>query len=422
MSKFWNIKQPFKSFFIKALIIALCFGATSLVYHKEIIRDNIGDAGFDLTNFFFSLVKTPKQDDTPPVIVFAIDSLYMNSRGLLDVNNDVNYGYQFPRKYLANFVNVLDLKIKESQVKIQSLFIDYDFSFTLGQDGEALTKDDQLFIQALKVKRNYSILLPKTQINNFIENSKDKKIQKLIHDKKIQFVSVNLLTNNDNSARRYLAFRKFEDKRYNNVAIELWRQNGGNISNLKNDDIVSNRILIKSNRYHPPKENCISKYNNWKGYSLHSANCLINDDFDMGELNLNNAIVMLGSTYQKNNDKHDIFMNGSLNGVEMLANTLMTLFYLDGQVKKVNWWQNMLLAFVITLFVDILVSLFSAIKNGSFLHSVITASATLSLMALLSFYLLTIYGYWFNWFIPIALYTVYEFFEFIYKLIKTRKK
>ncbi|MBA5248811.1 MAG: CHASE2 domain-containing protein [Gammaproteobacteria bacterium] len=416
-----KLNQPIRSFLVKALIIALCFGVVSLLSNKEFIRDNVGDAGFDITNALFSFVESPKKKTIPNVIIFAIDDLYMKNRSLLDGNEDTNYGYRFSRQYIADFLNTLDLTLKKENITIQSLFINYDFSFTLSSDGKLLTDGDKALINELKKPRPYSIFLPKTQINNFIETYSDNTIQQLINNERIRFVSVGLLKNNDNSVRRYLGFKKLENKNYNNIAVELWQESGGN-NNIKEDDIIANRILIKSDKHHPSKENCETKYNNWDGYSLHSADCLTINDFNFEKLD--NAILMLGSTYKKNGDKHNIFMNRNLNGIEMHANTLMTLFYLNGQVKKINWWINMIITFIITFFVDIVawILLPSTIKNGTLLHGLITTLSTLGIMIILSFILLMTYGYWFNWYVPIGLYLLYEIYEFIIKLTIRRKK
>ncbi len=96
-----------KSALWKSLLATILFGLFYLFYSVEIVRNNVEDIAFDTINKF-SIHGHKVATDTPHVLVFAIDDLYMKTHKLFDEDNKSIYGYHFPRNYIADFIENLD--------------------------------------------------------------------------------------------------------------------------------------------------------------------------------------------------------------------------------------------------------------------------------------------------------------------------
>ncbi len=431
-----------KESLLKSVLVTIFFIIVHQLYNIEIVRKNIEDFGFDITNKY--VFETMEQNTTSPkVMLFGVDDLYLKQNELFDEKNNTNYGYLFPRSYIANFISKLDeLSMEvESENIPKALFIDYDLSFTSLPFGKELSHEDKELIETLKQDRPYTILLVKNGINNFIEQSTDLKIQQLILEKKIVFVSIKLLTSSDGIARRYLSYKSYKNNLkedvYPSANIALWqlaKNKEINITTIKNNfkekDIVANRIFLKSYKQENIDEDCKTSYSYWDNYIKYSASC---SPFDIVEEDFSNAIILFGGTYTKNNDEFEVLNIGvsdTMKGIELHANTLMSIFYMDGQLKQMNMWWSILLVFIIYFSVDFIVSylLKSRILENKKLHLIIVFILMTIIMIAVSLYLLISRNVWFNWFVPVALFEIYDIILYLkmklekFKSRKTNEK
>lgn len=416
-----------KSALYKALFVSIVYIVAYMFYNTNFIREHIEDIAFDVVSKF-SIKTTAVKTDSSKVMLFAIDDIYMKEHQLYNEENRSNFGYLFPRDHIAEFIeNLDDLTMEiESKNLPKALFIDYDMSFTTMPYGKELSKEDKKLLKVLKRKRAYTIFLPKTNSYNFIENSKDMEIQKLIQNKKIVFVSVSFLESSDAVVRRYESSKKYKDdnfsKEYEGVWIALWQTLEGKEIDLNSskelflkDDIVGNRIMTKSYYSFVLEDGCSMQGSYWQNLTKYSANCSL---FDVIEEDYAGSILMLGGTYSQNNDNFDInniLSTDSFSGVDIHANTLMTLLYLDGPLKRLSLWVSLMLVFFTFFFLSLFISwLFLLVKIENkekefilliFINTIIFVS--------ISIYLLNVQHLWFNWFIPWAALGLVEFFYMI---------
>lgn len=419
----------------KSIIATLFFILVYVFSNIEIIRANIEDISFDLLNKF-SIENRLQDTNSPNVLLFKYDDFYLKEHNLLDEHNKTNYGYLFPRDKIASFINNLDEFIEELDIKKkpQSLFIDYDFSYTSLAYNKELSKEDIKLINTLKKDRPYKIYLPKTSSFNFIESSKDEKIQKLIKAKKIIFVSVGLIQSTDDIARRYLPFDEFynyqtnKKETYKQVAISLWENSDEtkNKTTFRNINDIENRIIFKNYEEKIDEEEYEVYLSNWEKLSVYSANYPLDEII---EENFENSIILLGGTHSNNDDTFNIGgVKGedSLSGIEVQANSLMTLFYLDGKLEKFGFLKSIVLVFILFFIINFIIEMifdiigFQDRRNLEFIVLLIVLSIV---MFFISSYILENYKQWFNWFIPVILFEAVEVIEMIKKYsIKSFKK
>jgi len=409
----------------KSIIVTLLFIFVYQLYNIEIVRNKFEDAGFDITAKMFFSTKAEKVPNAPKVVVFGFDDLYMQKNHLFDEDNATNYGYLFPRLHIANFIKELDT-ITATQKRLnkkmpKALFIDMDVSFGSLVDGN-LSKEDEALLDVLEeVNRSYPIIFPKTQTANFIEFSNRAKIQEMIKSKQIIFASVGLRNSLDNATRRYVTYKKIHNRydanttTYMNAQIILWNRlkaKDGNITlvqkSFEEHDIIANRILFK--QYQKAKYlNPLTKMSYWENYRYYSAEYHFHgSDEDV----YSDAVVMLGTTYHNNNDTFEVLSTSNainMAGVEVQANVLLTLFYLNGQLKPFPLWATILVVFVLVFLIDYGVAylLYRLNKKENKWTTVGVLVLALGLMLLASLILLH-YGYWFNWFIPMILYDLID--------------
>jgi CHASE2 domain-containing sensor protein len=432
----------------KALIsIVLTFVVYNFFYIK-IISENIEDFSFDIiNNYIFSFQE--EKVDAPNLLLFKVDNNYLKEKSLLDKNKETTYGYLFPRVYLAEIISKFDSLLEEIEKEYypSSLFIDYDISYKSDPHNITYTQDDLKLIEVLKKERAYTIYLTKTANNNYIENFDDEVLQKKIKNKEIVFVSTGLTVSNDNISRRYYPYENYISKdgkeiKYPLVEIEIFK----NIKNLQENVInnfsqdkialIENRIIFKDYEKQKIVNNSELIQSKWQNLKLFSANY---DLDDIPKENFKNAIIYLGGTHSNSDD---IFVKDSydreLSGIEMHANVLMTMFYLDGKLDRLNIYFSIFIIGFIVFFSDMFMKflfkgnkkedeLIIKIKEEEFIFEVnkdgIMVKAkedsfinkfkddgyiflTISILFLISYYLLIEYKVWFNWFIPSLMTTI----------------
>jgi len=412
-----------------SILVTILYIISYQFYDREIVRGNIEDIAFDIVDKFAIETKDTNTTDIPNVMIFAIDDLYMKKNKLFDKHNRVSYGYLFPRDHIAKFIKNLDELVSEADPKNRpkALFIDYDLSFSSMPYGKELSKEDIELLNTLKQDRNYTIFLPKTSAYNFVQYSKDSKIQELIKNKKIVFVSVNLLKSSDDTVRRYESYHSYLEpndinKTYINVDIMLYnliKQNKiptiQEVKSLfKKDDIIANRIWIKSYKSMQTDDECISYKSYWQHLVKYSANCSL---YEIDEDDFKDAVIMLGGTHSKNNDVFNtlnVLDAQSFTGIDLHANTLMTILHLNGQLKPISLFVGSIIMFAtfftISILVDTLLGRFNLDSSISF---IVTLAINGVILITISTILLTKHHIWFNWLVPLILFEAIEAIDFI---------
>ncbi len=396
-----------------------------MFYNNNFIRENIEDVAFDVVSTF-SLKTKAVNTEGPMLMLFTIDDLYMKGHALFDEQNNSNYGYLFPRGLLAEFIENLDELTAEIEEKNRpkALFIDYDMSFTSLPYGKELSKEDIRLLDVLKRERSYSIFLPKTDVYNFIENSNNEQIQQAIKDQKIVFVSVSFLQSSDGIVRRYQSYKEYVNKegiseRYEGVSIALWEKIKGNMISenqsktyFYKDDIVANRITTKQYKSYLEEDGCSISKSYWDKFVKYSANCSL---FDIIEEDYAESILMLGGSHRYNNDNfsiNDIWSTDSFSGIEIHANTLMTLLHLNGPLQRLSLPVSLMLIFFLFFFFSFFISWILSGTDIVFSKKEFFISILFSTMILISIsiYLLNEYNLWFNWLVPWVAFGFYELF------------
>ena len=406
-----SLHQLIQNSVLRAVVIVLLYIIIHPFHNLELVRGEITDEGFDIVNKFFVSKKSEKVATAPSLLVFGYDNAYMQEHHLFNEENQTNYGNFFHRSHLLAFVKELDnisanLK-KYGKATPKALFLDFDLSFTLMPDGKTLSPQDSLFIEMLKKEHDFVIVLPKTRSENLVEQSQDATIQRLIAQKKIVFASVNFKVSKDNTVRRYAVSETFHNGKrqqtYLNANIVLWKlfQNKALsetelLKMFHSKDVVRGRILLKER----------GNWQNCKHYSV--LEHLSKEGERISHREYENAIVMLGTTYTGNDDSFQVlnFMGSQeMTGLELHANTLMSLFFFDGQLVYLSFPLTLLLVFMVVFLVDSLVSLtFNMWQiKVSMWTRVISLGFVVLVMMLLSVCFLR-FGYWFDWSAPTVLF------------------
>ena len=420
----------------KTMIIILLFTLSYKFYDKEIVRENIEDIAFDTIDKFV-IAQNDQNTTSPKVLLFSIDDTYLRVNKLLDDDNETNYGYFIPNDKIAKFLDSLDefVQDEEPQNRPKVLFLDFDFSFTTAEYGKKLNSGDKKLLLALAKDRNYTILLPKTSKYNFIEHSKNARIQELIRKKKIIFTSVDFQVSEDGTSHRYLSYKNFKDKNatkdYINIAIAIkYLIENGEINttlvkkSYKEKDIIANRIWLKDYKNNIINKTCSTMQSYWQNYTKYSASCNL---YDLEEEDFANAIILFGSTHSSNDDIFNtlnVFSSQNFYGIEMHANAIETLFYLNGQLKRLGFWKSIILIFIVFFTISFGVTyLFYIFKiNNSEIEFLIALGIVTLVLMIISIYLLNEYKLWFNWFVPLIFYELIEILEYIQELIENRIK
>jgi len=418
-------RMMFKDALVKSLWTTLFFLLFHIFYNIEIVRDKVEDVAFDMVNKFY-IYPANRDVKSAPIMLFAFDDYYMVEESLFDEDNISNYGYTLPRDHIANFIERLDEELSTedyAHTSPKALFIDYDMSFSAMPYGKDLASQDKALLEILKRPRDYAILLPKTQKTNFIESSQDPAIQKAIEAKRIVFVSVALLKSKDDALRRYRSEQSFGIKHpsssYLNVDVALWQYMRNRSSHpFMLDDIVGNRIFLKGYTHEALDEGCRISYSSWKPLRKFSAHCSIFENIEPSELN--NSIILLGGTHTQNSDKFtilDVWGKQEMSGIEVHANALLTMLYLDHPLKRLPLMLSIVIVFALFFVLHFLSRMllhYLRLKDItlSFILSVVLS--TLFFYAL-SLALLHYYKLWFNWLVPWVVFQLMRLFQFLSK-------
>lgn len=431
--------------FWKAFSASMLFMVVYFFYNSEIIRSEVEDIAFDVVNKFY-IKSTSIDTKAPQILLFGIDDLYMKANSLYDEYNRTNYGYLFPRGYIADFIERLDELVLEVEPanRPKALFIDYDMSFSSMPYGKALSQEDKKLLDVLKFPRSYTILLPKTSRYNFIEQSQDENIKKAIDEKKIVFSSVSMLQSSDGAVRRYQGYTSFADgnatQEYLNVNIALWqimRDQEINLYKAKNfflsDDVIGNRVWFKSYTSSNLEDGCLMQKSNWLKLTKYSANCSL---FDIIEEDYAGSIIMLGGTFTQNEDNFNILNVSTtehFTGIDIHANTLLTLLHLNGPMQRLPVVKSLFIIFVsfflLALILSMLFSYFAEnnkknefiAENNKKIEFIIFLLVNGIVLIALSIYYLKEYHIWFNWFVPFVLLQIVEIFDIVKSTIPIPK-
>jgi len=416
---------------IESLIALLLFWMLYAGHKIEIVRSIAGDVAFSQMNsLLFSWNETNDKWDTP-VVLYKVNRGYFDRAKLLDRdNNSTTYGNIFPRSKIASFIEKLDNQSPSKQPL--AFFIDYSMS-----DGSAsydnnssphhISADDMVLLQRLAMDRTYPILIPKDTPYNFIEsyakydNNISKALAKNISQNKIIFVTVDFLSS-DSMEYRYNPMTKFGDKVYYNVALITWQlRKNGKINRDEIDKIYEPNIfldktkvqkygeaLFRSNILY--KDNIaqdigiLSEYNsNWSNLKHISALKLLEEN----ELNINNdTIVILGVDYQ-NRDIHKTALNTIVSGAKIHTQAIKTVLFLDGKLEYFNLFLGSLIIFVV-FFVVTIVSRYYLHSYPEWIKFIIELSILTVILLGISYSILLTLHQWFNWFIPIIIFYVYD--------------
>lgn len=447
-------EQPWMQAMFKGFAAAILTLFVYQFFYIEFIRASIEDSAFDSTSWF-ALSKTTTETNSSNTFVLLLDDKYLKSKNLLDENNETNYGYLLPRIYLAQIISEIDAFVEEvdKENKPRALFLDYDFSYLSDPHNKVATEDDLKFLEALKHQRDYIIYLPITSNYNFIYHSKDSEIQALIEAKKIRFVSVGLTTASDNISRRYYPYEVYNDRdnkerEFPHIAIELYNNgsmNDENISKSFSQDgisLIENRIIFKDSKILESKEYDFWQ-SNWAKLSIMSANYPLDMIY---EEDLKDAMLMVGAAHSASNDNFEIdAYSKEISGIEMHANALMTLYYLDGKLKRLPIVWNMLIIFLVVSIIEYFVILFQnsnlyqrlcVYKKSmryeymqDFFSMIIpddkeefgdlwlVATSIIILYFISYYFLVSSEHYWFNWMIPAMMAVPYLVIMSIKKVI-----
>jgi hypothetical protein len=362
-----------KQSLFKGILASLLTVLVYQFYYIEFIRSNVEDSAFDTMSWII-LSREQTQTDSSNILLLMVDDSYLKSKNLLDENNETRYGYIFPREYLAEIIASVDTLTDDvdTQNRPKALFLDYDLSYCSDPLNITKSHGDQVLIDVLKKERSYTIYLPMTSNYNYIYHDKDERLQELIKNGKIKFVSVGLASAGDNISRRYYPYETYNDVNntptiFPNISIALWSeamQTNMEINTTfhqKRASLIENRIIFKNKHIEEDKE-FTSWQSNWQNLSGVSANFPL--DMIYEEI-LANAVIMVGPSHQLSSDNFGIdkFGNG-LSGVEMHANALMTLYYLDGKLKRFSLWLSIFIVFIVVSLVDIFLGMFYPVKKA----------------------------------------------------------
>lgn len=140
---------------------------------------------------------------------------------------------------------------------------------------------------------------------------------------------------------------------------------------------------------------------------------IIDEDFK-------NSIIFFGGSFSQD----DVFKNESLlgisdlNGIDVQANALMTKFYLNGKLEKINIFLGLLLVLIIFFFIDLVIEIIFEIfswQSNKISEFVILLILSGVILLLLSNYILVHYNLWFNWIVPFIIFQLIELAE-LFKL------
>jgi len=393
-----------KRSFITATIGTLLFMMAHTFYNYDIVRKYVEDSAFDYFSSHFLATK-PQYANAPNTFVFRIDQKYLAQNHLLDRNQQINYGYVFPRDQLAHIIAKLDQKVAQSPYKPKALFIDYDLTFSSMPYGHQPSLQDQKLLERLKQPRDYTIILPKTREENFFA----KHLVKEIEERRIIFTSVGFQIDSDGFSRRYQPIKNDSP----HVALLLYEMTGRKLdkASFKKIEVVENKVIIKKIQ----SSNNYIDQSYWKELKFISASDIDN----LVDRSLGGAIMMLGADHAHSSDFF-VSKNGELSGVALHGNALMSLFWLEGKLKQVDLLVASIIVFLVAFFVERFVEYISKRYKIASVGTEFLLLVSLLTLIMLSFsYLFFIYfKLWFNWFIPLLVLQMHKIFEILRQIFK----
>lgn len=425
------------------------------------------DTAFDVIDKF---IISDKEEETGKdlVTVLAFDNNYMKDKQLYDANEIANYGYTFPRKSIVDLITQLDQRLKklsantETQICPKAIFIDFDLSYPTGANGE-LSNGDSKLLKALSIKRCYKTLLPIITTHHYIKESKDKEnpihnaIQKRIKYDDILFVSPYFHFGSDDVTRRYEPIKTIGGENYISAPIALWQlikygkvylkqaetfpdhakqvSKENPITRPKGESLNVNANMIWIKNYNKDKSNDCLQQSYWQ--QLHKYSLSTECDKNLNNITherINNRVLLIGGTDKENpnykpssGDYHNVLKiinTESMSGVDLHANTLMTLLHLaknnqaNPVMQQVNIWLAISIIFISFFLIDLLIAMLLQRYAVSSEQTHIILSFTINTVVLLGISILFIKAeqlQWFNWIGVLLL------FELIEGIILTRR-
>lgn len=451
MAKIISAIKPFyKASLWKALLAGILFLLLYQFQDQNIIRENVDDIAFDIID---KLYLSTKQQDTGDdlVTVLAFDNAYMKNHGLFDANKDIaNYGYTFPRKHIAAVITRLDRRLANIAKTIKNpcpkaLFIDFDLSYTTNESGKLSEGDKELLKTLANPDRCYPILLPLSHTHNIIKESKDPIIQALI-GKKIFFVSPFFHFGSDDVTRRYEPIKKIAGENYPAAPLALWQiikygeintqqiesiadpVGQQNQANKTDESINVNSTMIWLKHYHKDKNKDGIQASHWTKLQKRS----LNNTQPIPHDRLINHVLLLGGTDKEDSiykpssgDHHKVlsFINTeSMAGVDIHANTLMTLLHLTQGNQQTPIMQQLhpaigvILVFISFFLISLSTQLLLKRFNTNSEQWGLTLSVIVNLVILFIISILLLQSekhLWFNWFSIFVLFETIEGVLFI---------
>jgi hypothetical protein len=366
---------------LNALIFTLLSSAMYVVFINnndiELIRQ-FDDKAFDFIN---SLVSTTSYDFNQKVLVFEVDDAFLKKNHLMDEDGltNQNYGETLPRQYLIDFIKEVD------KVEPKLLFIDYNLNFN------TQPQEDARLIKLLEKERNYPIYFTHNKNSNFIE-------QNVVNDN-VKFVSTVLAKNTDGIVRRYESFieRENSDGQLQKYYYAPLIFADVELSKIKTPyDVTQNRFIYKQ-RFQ--NEDSIEKsyWNNITFFSFEKQITSLKKQYTT------DAIIFLGENHSDSSDKHTIYNGSEKPGVEILANSLASIYYFNPQLELLPFIPSILILFISTFITRILfVSLTK--KRVLFFFTAMIVNT------FISYIIFTFYKSWFNY--NIIAYIAYFFYDF----------
>lgn len=346
--------------FSKALIICSIYFLLTYIARIDFIRSGYSDFSFNVMNMLTYKIK--QKTDSSNILIVLFDDFFLKKNHLVNKYGEPLYGYNFPRKYIASVIKILDKNEKNKHVSPKALFIDYDFSFTMMPGGKELSKWDKELIDVLAHDRNYVIFIPEIYSFNFIKDSKNKKIRQMIKEKKIVFVSPSFFKNNDGNVKRYAPVVTIGDKKYENLILKMYRLDKNKSIVIDDKTLYSTDILFKG-------------YDGSHSYWENVYKCGILDFVakNFYRNKINGSFILLGSSYSFNNDKYEIFpfFSPVFNGVEILANAYETLVFFNGYIK-IYTWKNVIIVYLLIVFLVVILENINEriLKNNEYLEKI----------------------------------------------------
>ena len=396
-----------RNIFIQSMPFAILVVIIYLIYlplfNMEGMRKEVEEPAFRYLNAWLS--DKDESFSEPNIFIFEVNNEYLKARKLIDDSNSTNnnYGYFFPRKYIIEFIENVDKLV----IKPKYLLIDYNLNYSSCSPIK-LSKDDRRLIELLNnSNRSYTIFIPHDNKYNFLDS--------YITSKKVVFCSTNFPKNSDGITRRFESYDTINDRNFTNIALLL---SDNNVSDYKKYHVIENRILFKK------RVNNSSYWNNITYYS----NFL--DMHRMIPTKYENAIILFGANYKDSNDihkvKYTLWGEDNINGVEVIANSVMSLFYFDNKLSSLEPFKVLLISFLYAFLAKIMTSLI--VQQIIFLKKYETIMSIIILLimsTLFSYYIFIHYSLWFNYLVPSILWSIYNFTFWIkekYYFIKNKEK